>query len=96
MTREQPHRGRMWAPRWTRARHGATQSITAVGASPDDAGLLELPVGSPLLHCERVTTDRAGRPALLSDAVFHPLATKFVAELPALDHVEPTGLRLIG
>jgi GntR family transcriptional regulator len=39
---------------------GATQSITAVGASPDDAGLLELPVGSPLLHCERVTTDRAG------------------------------------
>jgi GntR family transcriptional regulator len=74
---------------------GATQSISAVGASPDDAGLLELPVGSPLLHCERVTTNRAGRPVLLSDAVFHPLVTEFVAELPALDHVEPTGLRLI-
>ena len=75
---------------------GATQAITAVGVSPDDAALLELPVGSPLLRCERITTDRAGHPVLLSDAVFHPLVTEFVAELPALDHEEPTGLRLIG
>jgi len=74
---------------------GATQAITAVGASPDDAALLELPVGSPLLRCERITTDLTGRAVLLSDAVFHPLVTEFVAELPALDHVEPTGLRLI-
>jgi GntR family transcriptional regulator len=74
---------------------GATQAITAVGASPEDAALLELPVGSPLLRCERVTSDRSGRAVLLSDAVFHPLVTEFVAELPALDHVEPTGLRLI-
>jgi GntR family transcriptional regulator len=75
---------------------GATQAITAVGASAEDAALLELPVGSPLLRCERITADRAGRPVLLSDAVFHPLVTEFVAELPALDDVEPTGLRLIG
>ena len=74
---------------------GATQAITAVGASEDDGELLHLPPGSPLLRCERITADRAGRAVLLSDAVFHPLVTEFVAELPALDHVEPTGLRLI-
>jgi len=74
---------------------GATQAITAVGASPEDAALLDLPVGSPLLRCERITTDASGRAVLLSDAVFHPLVTEFVAELPALDHVEPTGVRLI-
>jgi GntR family transcriptional regulator len=74
---------------------GATQAITAVGAAPDDAALLDLPVGSPLLHCERITADATGRAVLLSDAVFHPLVTEFVAELPALEHVEPTGLRLI-
>jgi DNA-binding GntR family transcriptional regulator len=74
---------------------GATQVITAVGASTADAELLQLPVASPLLRCERITWDRAGRPVLLSDAVFHPLVTEFVAELPALENVEPTGLRLI-
>jgi GntR family transcriptional regulator len=74
---------------------GATQAITAVAASVEDAELLNLPTGSPLLRCERVTADRSGRAVLLSDAVFHPLVTEFVAELPALDHVEPTGLRLI-
>jgi GntR family transcriptional regulator len=74
---------------------GATQTITAVAASPDDAALLALPAGSPLLRCERTTTDRAGRPVLLSDAVFNPLVTEFVADLPAADHVEPTGLRLV-
>jgi len=74
---------------------GATQSITAVGASTADAELLQLPFGSPLLRCERITSDTSGRPVLLSDAVFHPLVTEFVAESPALEHVEPTGLRLI-
>ena len=75
---------------------GATQTITAVGASTTDAQLLQLPEGSPLLHCERTTTDRAGTPILLSEAVFNPLVTEFVAELPALGHVEPSGLRMIG
>ena len=74
---------------------GATQSITAVGASTADAELLQLPFGSPLLRCERITSDTSGRAVLLSDAVFHPLVTEFVAESPALEHVEPTGLRLI-
>jgi GntR family transcriptional regulator len=74
---------------------GATQVITAVGASSDDADLLRLPAGSPLLACERTTTDTTGRAVLLSEAVFNPLVTEFVADLPSVDHVEPTGLRLI-
>jgi GntR family transcriptional regulator len=74
---------------------GASQTITAVGASAEDADLLQLPEGSPLLGCERTTRDETGRPVLLSDAVFNPLVTEFVADLPSVDHVEPTGLRLI-
>jgi GntR family transcriptional regulator len=74
---------------------GATQIISAVAASPEDAALLALPIGSPLLRCERTTTDTRGRAVLLSDAVFNPLVTEFVADLPAVDHVEPAGLRLV-
>jgi GntR family transcriptional regulator len=74
---------------------GATQTISAVGASAEDAALLALPPGSPVLRCERITTDSSGRPILLSDAVFNPLVTEFVVELPALA-VEPAGLRLLG
>jgi GntR family transcriptional regulator len=74
---------------------GATQTITAVGASSVDAGLLGVPLGSPLLRCERITADRTGTPVLLSDAVFNPITTVFVADLPASDQVEPSGLRLV-
>ena len=74
---------------------GATQTIAAVGASPADASLLNLPEGSPLLRCERTTTDGSGRPVLLSDAVFNPLVTEFVADLPSHHQVEPVGLRLV-
>lgn len=74
---------------------GATQTITAVGASPGDAELLGVLAGSPLLRCERVTTDVAGRPVLVSDQVFNPLVTEFVADLPAAADQEPAGLRLV-
>ena len=36
---------------------GATQTIAAVAASAADAHLLDIPVGSPVLSCERVTTN---------------------------------------
>jgi hypothetical protein len=39
---------------------GATQTIGADSASPEDARLLEIPVGSPVLRCERITTDVQG------------------------------------
>ena len=73
---------------------GATQVITAVAASPLDAGRLRVPEWSPLLRCERTTHDTAGRAVLVSDALFNPALTQFVADLPALDDAEPTGLRL--
>ena len=74
---------------------GASQTITAVAASRADAALLQLPEGSPLLHAERTTTDGTGRAVLLSEAVFNPLVTEFVADLAAVEQIEPTGLRLI-
>ena len=38
---------------------GATQTIGADVAEPADAELLGVPVGSPVLRCQRVTTDTA-------------------------------------
>jgi GntR family transcriptional regulator len=74
---------------------GAVQTISAVAASSEDAGLLGVPEGSPLLRCRRVTSDRAGRVVLTTESVFDPLTTEFVAELPAVHETEPSGLRLI-
>ena len=39
---------------------GATQTIGADLVDADDARLLGVPVGSPVLRCQRVTTDRGG------------------------------------
>ena len=41
------------------ALRGATQTIGADAAEPADAALLHVPVGAPLLRCQRVTTDTA-------------------------------------
>ena len=48
------------------------------------------PVGSPVLRCERVTTDTSGRPVLLSEQVFPAYRTEFVVELP---HAAPRSRR---
>src|SRR5215212_3133428 len=45
---------------------GATQVIGAVAASREDADLLGLPVGSPLLRAERTTRSTTGEAVLLS------------------------------
>jgi DNA-binding GntR family transcriptional regulator len=74
---------------------GATQTITAVSATKKDAELLQVPRAAPLLRIERTTSDTGGRPVLRSVALYNPLLTELVAELPAvLDEAEP-GLRLI-
>ncbi|MEN3272358.1 MAG: GntR family transcriptional regulator, partial [Actinomycetota bacterium] len=57
---------------------GASQVISAVPATPDDAALLDLPAGTPLLRAERTTRDVAGEAVLLSEAVFNPLLTELV------------------
>jgi GntR family transcriptional regulator len=76
---------------------GAVQTIGAAVASPEDAALLEVPVGSPVLRCERTTSTPEGRPVLLSEHVFPAHRTEFVVDLPLADHsIAPSGLRLLG
>ena len=75
---------------------GATQTIGADAASPQIAVLLGVPAGSPVLRCERVTTDVEGRSVLVSEHIFPGHRTEFVVELPhAEPSITPSGLRLV-
>ncbi len=75
---------------------GATQTIGAASASAADAPLLGIPVGSPVLRCERVTTGLDGQPVLLSEHVFPGHRTEFVVDLPQAERsIAPSGLRLV-
>jgi GntR family transcriptional regulator len=75
---------------------GATQTIGAAAASPSDAEVLQIPVGSPVLRCERVTRDSAGVAVLYSVHVFPGHRTEFVVDLLEADEsIAPTGLRLV-
>lgn len=75
---------------------GATQTIGAALASASEAQLLQVPVGSAVLRCERTTRSVEEIPVLLSEHVFPAHLTVFEVDLP---HVEasmaPTGLRLV-
>jgi GntR family transcriptional regulator len=74
----------------------ATQTIGAAAATSEDAELLEVPVGSPVLRCERVTRDVDDRPVLLSEHVFAGHRTELVVELPRFEpSMGPSGLRLV-
>jgi GntR family transcriptional regulator len=73
----------------------ALQTIGAAAASAEDASLLAIPEGSPVLRCERVTRDRRGAPVLMSEFVFPGHLTEFVVDLPQVEQsIAPTGLRL--
>lgn len=75
---------------------GATQTIGADAAGESDAELLQVPVGSPVLKCERVTFDDAGRPVLLSQFVFPAHRTEFTVDLANPEpSIAPSGLRLL-
>lgn len=75
---------------------GASQTIGAAVAGSEDAELLAVPVGSPVLRCERLTRDVHGRPLLVSEHVFPGHRTEFVVELPqAPASISPSGLRLV-
>ena len=75
---------------------GATQTIGADGASEEDAKLLHVPVGAPLLKCQRVTTSVDGTPVLVSEHVFPAHRTEFVVDLPSAEpSTLPSGLRLV-
>ena len=75
---------------------GATQTIGADVVSADEAKVLKVPAGSPVLRCERTTTDTAGRTVLVSHHVFPAHRTEFVVDLPFADQsIAPSGLRLV-
>ncbi|MFZ9628981.1 MAG: GntR family transcriptional regulator [Ilumatobacteraceae bacterium] len=75
---------------------GAVQTIGADAATDDDAALLAVPVGSPLVRCERLTTTVDGRPVLLSEHRFPAHRTEFVVDLPQAEpSIVPSGLRLV-
>ncbi len=75
---------------------GATQTIGAAAVAEADAALLAVPVGSPVLRCERVTTSLDGRPILLSEHLFAAHRTEFVVDLPQAEpSIVPSGLRLV-
>jgi len=76
----------------------ATQTINAVAAGRDEARLLNLPLGAPLLACRRVTCDRAGTPVLVSDHRYPGHRTLFEVEFPHLaagSEWGPSGLHLL-
>lgn len=75
---------------------GASQTIGAASASAADARLLGIPVGSPVLRCERVTTGLDGKPVLFSEHIFPGHRTEFVVDLPQAERsIAPSGLRLV-
>ena len=75
---------------------GATQTIGADLAAPDDAKLLGVPPGAPVLRCQRVTTDQSGQAVLVSEHLFPAHRTEFVVELPQAEpSMTPSGLRLV-
>lgn len=75
---------------------GAVQTIGAAAASAHDAELLGVPVGSPVLRCERITSSDAGEAVLVSEHVFPAHLTEFVVDLPHADaSIAPNGLRLV-
>ena len=76
---------------------GAVQTIGAAAASDADARVLDVPAGSPVLRCERITSDATGKAVLFAEHVVPALRTEFVVELPTTDEtsIAPTGLRLV-
>lgn len=75
---------------------GATQTIGAQAAAATDAELLDVPPGSPVLVCHRITRDAEGTAVLMSEHVFPAHLTEFVVELPTRSaSMNPSGLRLV-
>lgn len=76
---------------------GAEQTIRAGAAGKDDAGLLEIAAGSPVLVCQRITRSEAGQAVIAAEHVFPADRTEFVVELSSAPgaSMAPSGLRLV-
>ena len=74
----------------------AVQTIAARAASADDADLLGVPQGAPVLVCERTTYDADGHAVLFATYVFPGHLTEFSVDLPRMERsIAPSGLRLV-
>lgn len=74
---------------------GARQTIGADAASAEDADVLLVPEGSPVLRVERVTHDIAGDVVLVSEHIYPAHRTEFVVDLAAdVGDGTPAGLRI--
>lgn len=72
------------------------QTIEAHAASTSDAVLLEIPESSPVLACERITSDVDGRAVLVAEYVFPGHRSAFTVDLPQAEaSIGPSGLRLV-
>ncbi len=75
---------------------GATQTIGAAACGHDDAVVLAVPEGSPVLRCTRVTKGPGGVPVLVSEHVFPAHLTEFVVDVPQVEEsLSPEGLRIV-
>lgn len=75
---------------------GATQTIGADAATIDEAKILQIPTGSPVLRCVRTTSSVDDKVVLVSHHVFPAHRTEFVVDLPFVDQsIAPSGLRLV-
>lgn len=75
---------------------GATQTIGADLVGEVDAQLLDVPAGSPVLRCQRVTTAVTGEPILVSEHLFPAHRTEFVVDLPQAEpSMTPSGVRIV-
>lgn len=74
----------------------ARQVIRGGVATAEEAGLLGILPGAPVLRAQRVTATVEGRPVLASDHTFPAHRTEFVVELGSVEPSEaPSGLRLV-
>ena len=74
----------------------ATQTIGAAVVDDGDARLLEVPLGSAVLRCERVTRNPDGKPVLFSTHIYPAHRTEFVVDLTQPEpSIAATGLRLV-
>ncbi len=74
----------------------ARQVIRGGVATAEEAELLGILPGAPVLRAQRVTSTVDGRPVLASEHTFPAHRTEFVVELSSVERSEaPTGLRLV-
>jgi len=73
----------------------ATQTIVASAASAQDAELLGVPTGSPVLVCERVTRSLDGTPVLFSEQVYPGHRMALTVDLTSDRGTEPARLRFV-